>query len=83
VTIHLFVIYCLVLNGYVCKELEMIPDSYRPITSITDCIMGGFIGGMRFTMDHAEYTIKGFKCKQLNTNYDAALDQPLSGESKR
>ena len=79
-TIHLFVIYCLVLNGYICKELEMIPDSYRPIVSITDCIMGGAIGGTTFTLEHAKYTVKGFKCKTVNKRYDAALDQPLKGK---
>ena len=42
--IHLIVTYCLVLNPTQCRSLEMVPDNYRPITSMTDCMMGGVIG---------------------------------------
>ena len=71
--IHLIVTYCLVLNPTQCRSLEMVPDNYRPITSMTDCMMGGVIGGTKFVLDHAEWQVKGFHCNQEDVEKDTWL----------
>lgn len=58
----LIVSFCLTLNPYLCYELRMVPEDYRAISSPMECIRGGAIGGMTFVMEHAEYTVKGWRC---------------------
>lgn len=65
--ITLVVIYCMTLNQYSCRVMEMVPHDYRVITSITDCLQGGLIGSMTFTMDHADWTVKGVRCEEHET----------------
>lgn len=60
--ITLTVIYCLVLNGYICRTLEMVPQDGHEIVSIPECNKGGAIGSMQFTLDHMEWRTKGWKC---------------------
>jgi hypothetical protein len=62
--ITLTVVFCLVLNNTQCRTLVMVPEDYRAITSIEDCLMGGVIGGMKFTLDHSDYVVKGYRCSQ-------------------
>ena len=58
----LTVIFCLTLNSYICQELKMVPWDFRGITSMSDCLMGGAIGGTTFMMQNAEWTVKGYRC---------------------
>ena len=69
--IKLVVVYCMVLNPTMCKELEMVPDNYRPITSMMDCLMGGAIGSTSFVLEHTEWLVKGWRCKELDLASDA------------
>ena len=61
--IHLIITFCLLQNPYLCRSLEIVPEDYRAITSTMDCMMGGAVGGMQFTMDHADWSIKGWRCE--------------------
>jgi hypothetical protein len=64
--VHAFVVYCLVFNPTMCREQEIVPDDYGPVTSVTHCAMGGMIyaaGGM-IDRDGALWMIKGVRCKQ-------------------
>lgn len=65
--ITLSVVFCLTLNPYMCRSLEMVPDDGHEIASLSECIKGGAVGGMSFTMDHAEWHVKGFRCQESPT----------------
>lgn len=62
--IKLVVVYCLVLNPYICRTLETVPDDGHVIASQMECIKGGAIGGMKFTLDNAEWQTKGWHCQE-------------------
>jgi hypothetical protein len=59
----LTVIFCLSLNSYMCQELRMVPEDYRAVISMGDCLMGGAIGSTTFIKEHQEYVVKGFRCE--------------------
>jgi hypothetical protein len=61
--ITLTITFCMVLNGYICRSIEFQPADDRPITSINDCLMGGAIGSTSFMLEHAEWTVKGWHCR--------------------
>lgn len=56
-------IFCLTLNPYLCSELQFVPEDYRAVISMGDCIMGGAIGTTTFIKEHQEYFVKGFRCQ--------------------
>jgi hypothetical protein len=60
--IQLFVVFCLVQNGYICRTLEMVPKDLHAIASIAECTKGGAVGSMQFTLDHMEWRVKGWRC---------------------
>jgi len=60
------VVFCLVQNPYMCRTLEMVPVDHATV-SIPECIRGGMIGGMTFTLDHADWRIKGYRCIEKPT----------------
>lgn len=60
--ITLVVIFCMKLNPYLCQTLEMVPDDGHAIATQMECIRGGAVGGMQFTLDHIEYVTKGWRC---------------------
>jgi hypothetical protein len=65
--ITLIVTYCMILNPTMCRELEIIPVD-RAIVSIPECIRGGAMGDvLRFTLDHAEWRTKGWRCVESKT----------------
>lgn len=62
--ITLMVTYCLVLNPYLCRTLELVPADHE-ITSIAECIKGGAMGDVaRFTLDHTQWQVKGWRCTE-------------------
>lgn len=65
--ITLVVIFCLKLNPTMCRTMEMVPDDGHKVTSQMECIKGGAIGGMTFTMDHMEWKTKGWRCTEKPT----------------
>ena len=71
--ITLTVVFCMVANPYMCKSLPMGHWDYQAITSMTDCMMGGVIGGMTFTLENADWQVKGFRCTQDDTEKDTWL----------
>lgn len=60
--ISLLIVYCMALNQTMCRELEMVPDDGREIASIGECIRGGAISSMRFSLEGAEWFVKGYRC---------------------
>lgn len=60
--ITLTVIFCLKLNSYICKSLEVVPDDGHAIASVGECIRGGAVGGMSFTLENVEWQVKGWRC---------------------
>ncbi len=65
--ISLFVVYCMVLNPTMCRVLELAPVDHE-IVSIPECIRGGAMGDIAgFTLDHAQWRVKGWKCKEVPT----------------
>jgi hypothetical protein len=60
--IQLFVVFCLTQNPYMCRTLEMVPQDLHAITSVAECTKGGAVGGMRFTLEHMEWRVKGWRC---------------------
>jgi hypothetical protein len=77
--ITLVVVYCLTVNPYMCRTLEMVPDDGRAIASIAECIKGGAIGGMSFTLEHAEWHVKGYRCQEKPTEVQAWLRDKSRG----
>jgi len=53
--------FCLVLNPYICQTLEMVPEDHA-IVSVAECIRGGAIGSVTFTMEHMEWRTRGYRC---------------------
>lgn len=73
--IKLVVVYCLSLNPYICRTLEMVPVDHG-IVSIMECIRGGAIGGMTFELEHAEWKVRGWRCEEPRTlNLQALKDR--------
>jgi hypothetical protein len=65
----------MVLNPTMCRNLEMRPWDFRQITSLTDCLQGGIIGGfqtIRFHLDSAEWFVK-IRCSQSDPESDVWL----------
>lgn len=60
--ITLVVVFCLTLNPYICRSLELVPEDGHKIASVGECLRGGATGGMTFTMEHAEWQTKGWRC---------------------
>jgi hypothetical protein len=60
--IELLVIFCMKLNPYMCKTLEMVPDDGHQVASQMECIKGGAVGGMTFMLEYVEYQVKGWRC---------------------
>lgn len=74
--IVLTVTFCLVLNQYACRSLEMIPDDGHKVVSQMECIKGGAIGGMTFTLDHADWAVRGWRCiEKPPTDFQQWLSQ--------
>lgn len=71
--ITLVVVYCLTANPYLCRTLEMVPEDGHEIASIPECLRGGAIGSMRFTLEDAEWMVKGYKCQEKPTEVQAWL----------
>lgn len=69
----LFVIFCLVQNPYICRSLEMVPQDGHAIVSVAECTKGGAVGTMRFTLEHAEWRVKGWRCVEKPTAMQAWL----------
>lgn len=65
--ITLVVVFCLILNPTMCKSLEIVPDDGREIASIEECLKGGAIGGMTFTLENAAWQVKGYRCQEKPT----------------
>lgn len=61
--VHAFVIYCLSLNPYVCRNYEIMPVGHR-ITSIGECMRGGMMGSAEFQFEGARWYIKGVRCTE-------------------
>lgn len=70
--IKLVVVFCLTLNPYMCRTLEMVPEDHA-IVSIGECLRGGAVGGMSFTLEHQEYTVKGWRCTEAPTDMQVWL----------
>jgi len=69
----LIVVYCLVSNPYLCRELELAPID-GSIVSIPQCIRGGAMGDVAsFTLDHARWRVKGWRCTEKPTAMQAWL----------
>lgn len=60
--VKLVVVFCLALNPYLCRNIEMVPGDGRAIASAGECLRGGAIGGMSFVLEHAEWQVKGWRC---------------------
>ena len=74
--IELVVVYCLTLNPTQCRELPVVPDDGRPIVSVAECLRGGAIGGATFMLEHAEWTVKGIRCRERKpTDFEIWLSQ--------
>jgi hypothetical protein len=61
--ITLVVTYCMVMNPTMCRELEMVPLDHA-MASIPECLHGGVLGSVSFTMEHIEWQTKGFRCRE-------------------
>jgi hypothetical protein len=73
--ITLFVIYCMVLNPTMCRTLELVPADHE-IVSIPECIRGGAMGDIaRFTLDHTQWQVKGWRCTERPTPMQAWLER--------
>lgn len=71
--ITLTVVFCMLLNPTMCRELEMVPIDHA-ITSPMECIMGGAIGGMQyeqmqFKLEGITWRVRGWRCKQAPSAY--------------
>lgn len=62
--ISLVVTFCMTFNPTMCRTAEFVPESTHTIISIPECIRGGAIGGMHFTLEHTEWFTKGWRCKE-------------------
>ena len=73
--IHLMVVYCLSLNPYVCRTLELVPADGHLIASQIECMMGGMMGSAEFRFEGALWFVKGAYCRQeIDTELREALD---------
>jgi hypothetical protein len=71
--ITLMVTYCMILNPTMCRVLEVIPAT-NAIASIPMCIKGGAMGDLvSFTLDHAEWRVKGWRCTETPNPMEAWL----------
>jgi hypothetical protein len=80
--ITLVVTFCLVLNPYMCYQMKMVPDDYHAVASQMECVRGGAVGGMQFTMQNAEYFVKGWRCTEDIPDV-SAIDKWVVEEKKR
>ncbi len=72
--ISLFVVYCMIYNPTMCKTLEVVPADHE-ITSVAECLKGGAMGDVaRFTLDHTQWQVKGWKCTETQTPMQAWLE---------
>lgn len=62
--IELVVVFCMTLNPTMCRTLPMVPDDGHEVTSQSECMKGGAVGGMTFTLDHIEWSVKGWRCTE-------------------
>lgn len=60
--VTLVVIFCMKLNPYMCAELRMVPDDLHAMATQGECLRGGAVGGMQFTLKNIEYEVKGWHC---------------------
>jgi len=60
--IHAFVVYCLVLNPYMCRQWELAPVDHK-IVSTADCMKGVMMGGSVFSYEGLAWFVKGGGCK--------------------
>ena len=73
--ITLLVTYCMILNPTQCRVLEVVPADHSIVT-IPECIKGGAMSDLtRFTLDHAEWRVKGWRCFERSTPMQAWLRQ--------
>lgn len=73
--ITLVVMYCMILNPSMCRVLEVVPVDHE-IVSIPECIKGGAMGDtLRFTLDHIEWRVKGWRCQEKPTEVQAWLKE--------
>jgi len=63
----------MILNPTMCRALELAPIDHS-IVSITECIRGGAMGDVAsFTLDHARWRVKGWRCTEKLTAMQAWL----------
>lgn len=60
--IHLAITFCLIHNPTMCRTMEFAPDDGRNMTSVMECLRGGAIGGMTFTLENMDWRVKGWRC---------------------
>lgn len=61
---HLFIVFCAVLNGTQCRELEIAPD--QGSLTVPQCLRGAMMGNQnRFMWEGIEWQIKGGKCREV------------------
>jgi hypothetical protein len=71
--ITLLVTYCMVLNATQCRVLEVVPADHTTV-SIPECIKGGAMAELAsFTLDHARWRVKGWRCTEKPTQVQAWL----------
>lgn len=72
--VHVFVVYCLVLNPSMCRILEIAPIDHKTV-SVMECIKGGAIyEATTFRLEYAEWRVKGWHCEE---------DRPLNLEAMK
>jgi hypothetical protein len=57
----LMVTFCMTLNPQMCRTLEVAPQDHA-IVSVPECLKGGAIGSMTFTLEQIEWRTKGWRC---------------------
>jgi len=78
--IRAFVVYCMILNPTMCRNLEIVPEDGHPIASQMECLLGGAIfdaqtrigqqtpatqdEGLRIKYEGIEWRVKYIMCKQ-------------------
>lgn len=96
--IRAFVVYCMVLNPTMCRNLEIVPDDGHKIASQMECLLGGAIfdaqtrisqqtpasqdAELRITYEGIEWRVKYIMCKQEGDD-DNGVHQWVEEQKRR
>jgi hypothetical protein len=72
--VTVLVVYCLTLNPTMCRTLEIAPVDHETV-SVAECIKGGAnYAATTFRLDYADWTVKGWKCREVPNPMTVWLD---------